>query len=382
VRSFGQKAWENVQAVRSGGNFTSIENFCERVNMRVVNLKVLRMLIASGAMDSLEQNRASMDAVVTQLQRRMRERQEEAGAEKLQGELFDLEHWGEGSEAEPAEKVALQEWNHWERLQREYEALGFYLAIDPLRRYKIVLDHLKPMQIEHLSGKMAGKSLRVVGLTGIHESEGPLIAQPGSVLLDLEGIPVFLSPPLARICGYCLEPGTEVLVTGRLTREHGFACLIAEDCANRVDDDGDGRTDCHDSDCADDPGCLRVESNCADALDDDGDGSTDCEDHDCAADPACLTEADCANRADDDGDGQVDCLDSDCERDVACAPDEDGRRLLRMVVDRLGMSARTHDRILKVARTIADLEGSPRVRGPHVAEAVQYRVLDRKVEAA
>jgi DNA polymerase III alpha subunit len=228
VRNFGQKAWDNVQSVRSGGNFTSIENFCERVNMRVVNLKVLRMLIASGAMDSLEQNRASMDAVVTQLQRRMRERQEEAGAEKLQGELFDLEHWGEGSEAEPAEKAAIQEWNHWERLQREYEALGFYLAIDPLRRYKIVLDHLKPMQIEHLSGKMTGKSLRVVGLTGVHESEGPLITQPGSVLLDLEGIPVFLSPPLARICGYCLEPGTEVLVTGRLMREQGFACLMAE----------------------------------------------------------------------------------------------------------------------------------------------------------
>ena len=60
-----------------------------------------------------------------------------------------------------------------------------------------------------------------------------------------------------------------------------------------------------------------------------------------------------------------------------CAPDAEGRQLLRLVVDRLGMSARTHDRILKVARTIADLEGSEAVLGPHVAEAVQYRVLDR-----
>ena len=65
-----------------------------------------------------------------------------------------------------------------------------------------------------------------------------------------------------------------------------------------------------------------------------------------------------------------------------CEPDADGRTMLRMVVDRLGMSARTYDRILKVARTIADLEGSRAVRGSHVAEAVQYRVLDRQAHAA
>jgi magnesium chelatase family protein len=65
-----------------------------------------------------------------------------------------------------------------------------------------------------------------------------------------------------------------------------------------------------------------------------------------------------------------------------CEPDADGRKMLRLVVDQLGMSARTHDRILKVARTLADLEGSAHVRGKHVTEAVQYRVLDRPQWAA
>jgi magnesium chelatase family protein len=65
-----------------------------------------------------------------------------------------------------------------------------------------------------------------------------------------------------------------------------------------------------------------------------------------------------------------------------CEPDADGRTLLRRVVDRLGMSARTHDRILKVARTVADLEGSEHVRGKHVGEAVTLRSLDRQEEAA
>jgi magnesium chelatase family protein len=61
-----------------------------------------------------------------------------------------------------------------------------------------------------------------------------------------------------------------------------------------------------------------------------------------------------------------------------CELDSAGNRLLEVVTDRLGLSARSYNRILKVARTIADLEGSTAVREQHLAEAVQYRSLDRK----
>ena len=59
-------------------------------------------------------------------------------------------------------------------------------------------------------------------------------------------------------------------------------------------------------------------------------------------------------------------------------PDTQGLNLLRNAMSRLNLSARAYDRILKVARTIADLESSERVMNHHLAEAIGYRSLDRE----
>jgi len=70
---------------------------------------------------------------------------------------------------------------------------------------------------------------------------------------------------------------------------------------------------------------------------------------------------------------------SDKQIKAFCIIDDDSQKLIEMAIDRLGLSARAYTKILKIARTIADLDEEEAIRSSHVAEAIQYRNLDRKM---
>jgi magnesium chelatase family protein len=67
------------------------------------------------------------------------------------------------------------------------------------------------------------------------------------------------------------------------------------------------------------------------------------------------------------------------ELDQLAPMTEDAKALLGQAISELGLSARAYDKVRRVSRTVADIEGAERVEAHHVAEAVQYRLLDRRV---
>ena len=133
---------EAIVEARGDRPFRDITDFASRVNPRAINKRVLESLAAAGAFDALERNRArvhaGVDAILAAAQRRHED------AEMGQSEMF-----GGPSTREQIPLPAAEPWLPAERLQREFDAIGFFLSGHPLDDYAAVL---KRLNVQSLGG--------------------------------------------------------------------------------------------------------------------------------------------------------------------------------------------------------------------------------------
>jgi hypothetical protein len=110
-----------------------------------------------------------------------------------------------------------------------------------------------------------------------------------------------------------MATGLALVGCGRTMLWPGDEPLPGENCANGLDDDGDGLVDCADPDCQAFPACVGSKEICNNGIDDDKDGFTDCQDPECKTAANCQSKPEiCSNGRDDDADGLVDCNDPEC----------------------------------------------------------------------
>jgi DNA polymerase III subunit alpha len=210
LRGVGRQAVESIVAARGERAFADLSDFGRRINPRAVNKRVLESLAAAGAFDCVEGNRARALAAVDAIMATAQRTQDDTA--RGQSELFA------GAPAHSSIVVpALEPWLPAERLQREYEAVGFFLSGHPLDDYAAALKRLRVQSWAEFAravktgagaGRVAGtvvsrterrtKSGSKMGIIGLSDPSGHYEA-----VLFAEG--------LAQYCDL-LEPGSAVLL--------------------------------------------------------------------------------------------------------------------------------------------------------------------------
>ena len=211
IKGVGEQAVDHIVATRGDGSFQSLEDFCARIDPKIVNKRTLEFLIAAGALDCFGHERALLCAnidLMASYALRVHE-----GRTSGQHDMFG----GAGSEPEPLHLNPAQLWTSSEKLLREFQAIGFYLSAHPLDEYKTTLKRLRVQthaEVIHAvkrgatAGKLAGtvtsrqeRKTRSGGKLGIIQLSDP--SGQYEVVLFSEALYAFRDQ---------LEPGSSVIV--------------------------------------------------------------------------------------------------------------------------------------------------------------------------
>jgi DNA polymerase III subunit alpha len=234
IKNLGQKAIEIMVAAREqAGRFTSLGDFCRRLDLQLVNRRVVESLLKAGAFDSMARPRAQMmaalDGAFEAGQRHQRER------DQGQVSMFDLLGGAAdgGAVAEPdALDPTIPEWDPEQRLLGEKEVLGFYLSGHPLRG---VWDHARRLGVVgtgQLGQVEDGARVLLCGLVSalreINTKNGNRMGF--ATIEDVEGsIEVTIFPELFRQSAAHLRSGAPLLVRGKVEGTTSARKLLADD---------------------------------------------------------------------------------------------------------------------------------------------------------
>ncbi|MFC1658523.1 DNA polymerase III subunit alpha, partial [Candidatus Omnitrophota bacterium] len=231
IKNVGSGAIESVVAARKAGNeFSSLEDFCGRVDLRLVNRKVIESLIKAGAFDSLGMNRAGMIwglEKVLSLASRIHK-------EKASGQLSFFELGATQDVFKGINGISqIKEWPEPQLLAFEKEMLGFYVSGHPLARYAKILARFRFCSTADLKQKANTEDVKVVGLIikikqTVTRAKGEKMAI--LKLEDLDGvIEVLVFPRTFQAVAKNIQPNSIVLVKGKLDLKENTPKIIAND---------------------------------------------------------------------------------------------------------------------------------------------------------
>jgi DNA polymerase-3 subunit alpha len=215
IKNVGEGAVEAVLRARQQGPFRSLFDFCQRVDLRAVNRRVVESFIKSGSFDSLDTRRASLYAA---LDRAMEAGQKDQ-RDREQGQSSLFGGHDDGPHPAPPERVRdVPEWGEGERLAFEKESLGFFITGHPLERFRKELEQWATATTGRLLEITDGREVSVGGIiTGLR----PIKTRKGErmasfVLEDLEGgVEALVFPETYKKVGERLADDLVVLVKGK-----------------------------------------------------------------------------------------------------------------------------------------------------------------------
>lgn len=227
VKNVGEGAIESILEARAEKRFTSIFDFCERIDLRRVNKRVIESLIKCGSFDSTGEFRSRMMAASEQAMEYGQYAQKRRSDPQMG--LFDAAQKDVPINYPPIPKI--DEWDDKDRLANEKESLGFYLTGHPLTPYKATLKKLLSTRTLDLLEKKDGESVRVGGIVSnvkmITTKSGGAMAFV--VIEDFYGvIETILFPKIYATVSHLIMEDQIVVVDGKLQRDESAVKILAD----------------------------------------------------------------------------------------------------------------------------------------------------------